>query len=90
MWQFKLPITMQKVCEFMDLDHEKPLDPETATSVVQDLSKGKFVEDHIRRFSASKDWKVIVGNKEEIKKILDIRIKADKSMADVNARLGAL
>jgi hypothetical protein len=91
MWQFKLRITMQEVCEAIGLAYEDLLDHAVATSVVEGLSKGKYVEDHVRRFAASKDWKVPVGTKEqEIEKIRAARVKADRNTADVNAMMGAL
>jgi hypothetical protein len=58
---------------------------------VEGLSKGKYVEDHVRRFAVSKNWKVPVGTKEqEIEKIRAARVKADRNTADVNAMTGAL
>jgi hypothetical protein len=78
MWQFKLRITMQDVYVAMDLNYDELLDPAIATSVIEGLGKGKYVEDHVRRFAASKDWKVPVGTKEgEIEKIRAARTKAD-------------
>jgi hypothetical protein len=49
------------------------------------------VEDYVRRFAVSKNWKVPVGTKEqEIEKIRAARAKADRNTADVNAMTGAL
>jgi hypothetical protein len=63
LWQFKLHILMEEVCEAMNLNHEEQF--ETAPSIGESHSKAGYIEVRIRRFAANKDWKVHVGSKKD-------------------------
>jgi hypothetical protein len=80
MAQFQMRITMEEVCEAMNIIP----DNDCAPGIEEGLTKAKFVEVSVRRFAAAKDWTKPVGTKkEEIRKVTDKRTKAHRGFEGV-------
>jgi hypothetical protein len=80
MAQFHMRITMKEVCEAMNIIPDNDFAPE----VEEGLTKAKFVEVSVRRFTAAKDWTKPVGTKkEEMRKVTDKRTKAHRGFDGV-------
>lgn len=77
MRHFKLRISMQELCEAMNLDHNSLVDPMLIKVGDQQMTKAKYTEARIRRHTGQFDWRKPVGNKkDEAKKNREKRLKA--------------
>jgi hypothetical protein len=80
MAQFHMRITMEEVCEAMNIIPDNDFAPQ----IEEGLTKMKFVELSVRRFAAAKDWTKPVGTKkEEMRKVTDKRTKAHRGFDGV-------
>jgi hypothetical protein len=80
MAQFHMRITMEEVCETMNIIPDNDFAPE----IEEGLTKMKFAEVSVRRFAAAKDWTKPIGTKkEEMKKVTDKRTKAHRGFDGV-------